>query len=141
MILIQSCLPIVCTFERILIVNRTKDTILIGSSESNRIDSVVYYLNLSGIYNPQVEYNLPNIVINNKVKNVFIPQDSTCSFLRPSLFEGFKNNRIVFFVIKLDVAKNNSWEEICKKKLYDSLVVVPEMVEKKNVIEYKGKKL
>lgn len=44
-----------------------------------------------------------------------------------------------FFIIKLQIARNHNWEEICKNNLYDTLVVTQEMLKQGNRIEYYGK--
>ena len=43
-----------------------------------------------------------------------------------------------FFIIKQENAKNYSWKEICRYKLYDTLVVTREMLEPENIVEYRG---
>ncbi len=136
--LAQSCIP-VCTLETMKIVNCTNDTILIGYDDNNTIDSLRWFIDRW-----IVRYDSSRTVIEFKKdlsvsNNNLIPHDSIGCFARTSLFSDFTNNRIIFFVIKWDDAKNNSWDNICKKRLYDTLVVVPEMVEKEHIIEYKGK--
>jgi hypothetical protein len=45
-----------------------------------------------------------------------------------------------FFIIELQIARNHTWEEICKNHLYDTLVVTQEMLKQGNRIEYHGNK-
>ena len=49
-----------------------------------------------------------------------------------------QDNNGLFFIIKLETARNHTWDEICRNHLYDTLVVTREMLEQTgNKIEYK----
>ena len=126
------------------IVNNTKDTILIGTAEYaeyNIIDSVKFFLPGDWNSDEWTEFDGYDYLIIGNL-NLIIPAsagcyNSTAVSYGPRL--GSKNGeKAYFFIIKLNTAKNYSWKEICRDKLYDTLVVTREMLGPGNIIEYTG---
>ena len=128
--------------------NCSSDTILIGVSEYAKygsIDSVRFFLpaeieagtNIWTEFNGDRELKIGN-------SDIILP-DSSCCYDRPATSNGpylggESGTKGYFFIIKIDVARNKSWKEICKNHLYDTLVVTQEMMKKGNRIEYKTNK-
>ena len=139
-----SCLPVFDFAESMSIKNCTKDTVIVGASFSSSIDSV--YMGEYGrfrFYNRLgAKWDSTWTVMNNKgmldiSKNELIPPDSMAAYAEPGrLFK--RDNKGLFFIIKLETARNHTWDEICRNHLYDTLVVTREMLEQTgNKIEYK----
>lgn len=134
LVLINSC--IVFDERRMLtIVNRTCDTILIGKAYCNNIDSTKFFIQHRGfsLYTDSMKMK-ENLWFNNS--NLIYP-DSLGSTGINYLIEYKKG---YFFIIELQIARNHTWEEICKNHLYDTLVVTQEMLKQGNRIEYHGNK-
>ena len=140
-----SCIPVICSNRASMyIVNNTKDTILIGTAEYaeyNIIDSVKFFLPGDWNSDEWTEFDGYDYLIIGNL-NLIIPAsagcyNSTAVSYGPRL--GSKNGeKAYFFIIKLNTAKNYSWKEICRDKLYDTLVVTREMLGPGNIIEYTG---
>lgn len=139
-----SC--VICTSRSSLYINNcTNDSILICTTElarNNSIDSVKFFL--EGDYNSDlcIEFDDSNGPKFGSL-NIIPPDSSGCyineaasygSHIGVKLYEkGF------FFIIKLETARNHTWDEICRNHLYDTLVVTREMLEQTgNKIKYKG---
>ncbi len=148
MFLLASCLPVWDTMESMRIKNCTTDTLLIGASFSNNIDSV--YINIYGgrlrfLPRTWAKCDYTWTTINEKGmleirSQDYIPQDSTANYAESgALFSHDKEHKAYFFIIKLETARNHTWAEICKEQLYDSLFVIREMLDEGNRIEYYGK--
>ena len=145
MLLLDSCIPGWDTMERMSIKNRTTDTLLIGASFSNNIDSV--YINEYGgrlrfLSRTWAKWDSTWTEINDKGMleirmNDYIPQDSTADYaVAGALFSHNKEHKAYFFIIKLETARNHTWAEICRDRLYDTLFVTREMLDEENLIEY-----
>ena len=148
LLLLASCLPM-CTMESMRIKNCTTDTLLIGASFSNNIDSV--YINIYGgrlrfLPRTWAKCDYTWTTINEKGmleirSQDYIPQDSTANYAEfGSLFSHNKEHKGYLFVIKLETARNHTWAEICNEHLYDTLFVTREMLKQGNRIEYHGNK-
>ena len=144
-----SCLPVWDTMESMRIKNCTTDTLLIGASFSNNIDSV--YINIYGgrlrfLPRTWAKCDYTWTTINEKGmleirSQDYIPQDSTANYAESgSLFSHNKEHKGYLFVIKLKTAQNHTWAEICNEHLYDTLFVTREMLKQGNRIEYHGNK-
>ena len=71
-------------------------------------------------------------------KNDLIPPDSMVSYAEKGKLFHSSEKKGLFFIIKLETARNHTWDEICRNHLYDTLVVTREMLERTgNIIEYK----
>ena len=73
-------------------------------------------------------------------KSNLIPHDSTGHYFETTLFGKNIEHKGYFFIIRFENIKNYSWEEICRYKLYDTLVVTREMLGPENLVEYRGSK-
>ena len=144
-----SCLPVWDTMESMRIKNCTTDTLLIGASFSNNIDSV--YINVYGgrfrflpCSGDTCDYTWTTINEKGMLEirpHDYIPQDSTADYAEfGSLFSHNKEHKGYLFVIKLETARNHTWAEICNEHLYDTLFVTREMLKQGNRIEYHGNK-
>jgi hypothetical protein len=147
LILFASCLPGWGTMERMRIKNCTTDTILIGASFSNNIDSV--YINVYGgrfrflpCSGDTCDYTWTTINEKGMLEirpHDYIPQDSTADYAESgTLFSHNKEHKAYLFIIKLETARNHTWAEICRDQLYDTLFVTREMLDEGNRIEYHG---
>lgn len=120
---LSSCIPI--THSRVLAVfkNCTNDTLFIGASHYDMIDSVDYqlqptYLPIdSGLYPSKVM--LWNGI---DVQRDIVYPDSLFTIDGNYLFNN--TDTCYFFLIKWKDAKNHSWDEIRMKKLYRRRIVV-----------------
>ena len=133
-LLFTSCLPVFDTIPMMLIVNRTEDTILVGHSYYNNIDSIDRFIESLELDTTEVLFRLKgNIVI--KTSNKIAPDSFGITDAR--VYSG-QDHKIYFFILRYKVAKNHSWSEIRKSHLYDTLLVTQEMLENGNRIEYNG---
>lgn len=136
--LLISCLPVFDSMEQMRIVNRTNDTVLIGNAKYNNIDSVKWFLECWGTKYDSTWTEIDNMGNLKVSKNDLIPHDSMGCYGETTLFGQNKDHKGYFFIIKQENAKNYSWKEICRYKLYDTLVVTREMLEPENIVEYRG---
>ena len=134
--LLASCIFVYDSMELIKITNRTNDTILIGWSDYETIDSVKYLLNRWGAkYDStwtKIDY-CDTIKISN---SDLIPHDSSGCYGAPELFTHSYKHKVYFYIITLETARSNTWGGICRNHLYDSLAVSREMLGKDNDYEY-----
>ena len=133
-----SCLPVFDSMEQMRIVNSSADTILIGNADYSNIDSVKWFLDR---YSAKYDSTYTEIDSTGSLrisKNNLIPHDSMGCYVETVLFGHNIEHKGYFFIIKLEIAKNHSWKEICRDKLYDTLVVTRDMLKQGNIIEYKG---
>ena len=137
-VLLISCLPVFDSMEQMRIVNRTIDTILIGSAKYNNIDSVKWLLECWGVKYDSTWTRTDIMGMFEVGNNNLIPHDSMGCYGETTLFGQNKDHKGYFFIIKQENAKNYSWKEICRYKLYDTLVVTREMLEPENIVEYRG---
>ncbi len=134
-----SCLPIIDFKEQMKIINLTNDTILIGNATCNKIDSVKWFLDRWETVDStwtEIDDSGSLYVSGNNL----IPPDSMGCYVRTSLFADSQGNKGYFFIIKLETTKNYSWNEICRNRLYDTLLVQREMLKNSNIVEYRSRK-
>ena len=136
--LLISCLPVFDSMEQMRIVNRTIDTILIGSAKYNNIDSVKWLLECWGVKYDSTWTRTDIMGMFEVGNNNLIPHDSMGCYGETTLFGQNKDHKGYFFIIKQENARIYSWKEICRYKLYDTLVVTREMLEPENIVEYRG---
>lgn len=135
-----------CVYDSVIcfpITNRTSDTILICYTEYNNIDSAKYFignldvfplkLNESGkliLYEKIISYD--SIWGREYRSSDIIPPDSCGRYcergFRNSFFISNEENKGYFFIIPLETARNYTWEEIRRNKLYETLIVTREML-------------
>lgn len=121
--LFSSCIPICDSRTIAIFTNRTNDTLFIGASHYDTIDSVdcqlqPAYLPIdSGLYPPMV--TLWKDI--NVQANIIYP-DSLFTIDGNYLFNN--TDTCYFFLIKWKDAKQYSWDEIRIKKLYYRRIVV-----------------
>ena len=134
LVLINSCI-VFDEMRMLTIVNRTCDTILIGKAYCNNVDSTEFFIHHSGIplYTDSMKIK-ENLWFDNS--NLISPD----SFGRTGANYLVKYKKGYFFIIKLQIARNHTWFDICKNHLYDTLVVTQEMLKQGNRIEYHGNK-
>ena len=135
--LLSSCLPVMDYgfFRQARFKNCTNDTLFIGVSHYNTIDSIFYQL--YHIADDSVGVNTKNISLwnnlnnKNEFKKITLPDyyerevilpDSLCGIEPDILF--LNSDTCYFFLIKYEDAKNNSWDEIRAKKLYKKWITV-----------------
>ena len=142
--LLSSCCPVIC--EPVTIVrfkNCTNDTLIIGKSDYDNIDSIWFdYIHVDRLSKAPLLTSIDSILLDiskkdlesckfydeeykaitptglseeNKKKMIAYPD----SFLLVKDISLFNNTDTkYFFLIKLEDAKNHSWDEIRAKKLY-----------------------
>lgn len=123
--LLSSCIPVMDYgfFRQARFKNCTNDTLFIGVSHYNTIDSIFYQL--YHIADDSVGVNTKNISLWNNLDKREIPDyyetgivlpDSLCGINPDYMF--LNSDTCYFFLIKYEDAKNHSWDEIRAKKLY-----------------------
>ena len=137
-VLLISCLPVFDSMEQMRIVNRTMDTILIGSAKYNNIDSVKWFLECWRAKYDSTWTRTDILGIFEISNDNLIPHDSMGCYGETTLFGHNKEHKGYFFIIKQENARIYSWKEICRNKLYDTLVVTREMLGPENTVEYRG---
>ena len=107
--------------------NCTNDTLLIGASHCNNIDDLDYVLTpfyTAKGFNTEVfslqKGSAPSFCFDER--DIIFP-DSICSIDYYCLFDNNKTDTCYFFLIKWSDAKQYSWDEIRKNKLYRKWVV------------------
>lgn len=141
--LLSSCIPVMDSVTLVGFKNCTNDTLVIGESDYDNIDSVWFgsidvdrlskeslftsidsiLLNINKDYLESCEfYDEENITpeeLTEKNKEGMITYPDSLFFVNEyRLFDRY------FFLIKLEDAKNHSWDEIRAKKLYKKWKVV-----------------
>ena len=128
--LLSSCMPGCDWGTLVLFKNCTKDTLFIGASQFDKIDSVDSQLfpDYNKLANSSldttgvsiwknIEKNYGKGFIYIKFwKDCFIYPDSMCTIKRNHLF--IDNDTCYFFLVRWKDAKQYSWDEIRAKKLY-----------------------
>ena len=122
LLIVQSCIPVICSRQEVIFKNMTQDTLLVGVSHYNCIDSV----KSSAWPNYNIKKNLDTIIVKlNNGGNItygdFIYPDSSCT-IDTSYFV-FCHGPCYFFLVRLRDAKNNSWAEIKSRKLFRRQIV------------------
>lgn len=119
---ISACIPIIHTRTCVFFRNYTKDTLFVGASLYDNIDSVN-----SMLFPNYARYDdLDTIIVfQHKYLNVhptdFVLPDSLCRGEPNYLFN--EHDTCYFFLVKWKDAKNYSFDEIRKKKLYHRWIV------------------
>lgn len=134
-LLFVSCLPVFDNIPLMQIVNRTGDTILVGRAYYDNIDSITYFVETLVCDTTKVKFKLKEdleIVGSNKIA----PDSFAITDAR--IYSG-QDGKGYFYIFKYNAIKNHTWEDICKNRLYDTLVVTQEMLKQGNRIEYYGK--
>ena len=133
-VLLSACIPIICTVYPIKVKNSTRDTLIIGVSRYNSIDSVCVFLDLGivtdiiKIKNHRMQY----------MEAYPIPPDSIGRIPRRVLFWYEPNPKGYLFIIKLDDIRKYTWRQNCMKRLYKMQVVTEEWAKSNDyLIEYK----
>lgn len=150
MVIFIGIIIISCDFGYSMkIVNHTTDTILIGSANYNTIDSIQYFIMpdvcweqdsirvyVDALQNPEKRFG--NINELEKIKTIYVYPDSTATerSFNCKLFAQNNDKKGYFFIIKLDVARRHTWNEIRDNRLYDRLIVTREMLKSTNVVHY-----
>lgn len=132
--MLSSCLPVFDTVHSIRVRNCTRDTLLIGRSLYNSIDSVDAFLEASNdtTFSSFTSINKSGHL--NIHGNLILP-DSIGRTTYLSLFN--HNHKGYLFIIKLSNARKYTWSEICKHKLYEIKVVIEddELQNKNEIID------
>lgn len=118
--MLSSCITGIDTIHSIRFRNCTRDTLIIGGSLYNCIDSVDVFLEAS---NDTAFYGFTSIDVSGHLNihgNLILP-DSIGRTTYSSLFN--HNHTGCLFIIKLSNARKYKWVDICKHKLYDIKVV------------------
>ena len=137
--LLSSCLPVMDSVTLVGFKNCTNDTLIIGESDCNDIDSAWWfgerferpskeplltsidsilldvsknYLESCEFYDEEDKAITPTELAEKNREEIIVYPDSLLFVDDYSLFDKY------FFLIKLDDAKNHSWDEIRTKKLY-----------------------
>ena len=115
----------------ISIINRTNDTILIGVAPCNNIDSVKAGISTDWFF--ELKFDETGKLIFDKNNDIIRP-DHIGKYCEPG---GFRNKSLFvfnyekkgyFFIINLETIENYTWEEICRNKLYKTMIVTREML-------------
>ena len=122
---LSSCISIIDSRIDAIFKNCTNDTLFIGASHYDNIDSVEFLVNPN--YNILANLDLDTTDISLwqgafARANSFIYPDSTCAINANYLFQ--EKDTCYFFLIKWKDAKNYLWDEIRMKKLYRRKIVV-----------------
>lgn len=126
----SSCLPVMDSMAVPAVTkfrNCTNDSLLVGVSYKNNIDSVYYQLNPVGDDSVDVGINAKKISLWNRIENknegmqVVLP-NSLCGIDAKLLFKDA--DTCYFFLVKYKDAKNHSWDEIRAKKLYNKWISI-----------------
>ena len=155
--------------ESVFFTNRTQDTILIGSSRYNNIDSTEMFLSSAPwdtltsdsdtITSARVyshNWIIPNgdslifYCLETKIngsdklsigRHNLVAPDSVSSYseLNCPLFYHNQDKTGYFFVITLETARNHTWEEICRDTLYNAFIITQDMLKQGRYFDYWGK--
>ena len=119
----SSCLPIVDSRCTAVFNNRTTDTLIIGASFVDDINSVHCLLDATTYTHNFIESDTNNFSLWNKTiqSNNIVYPDSSCVIEDYDLFHN--TDTCYFFMINLKNAKKHSWNEICKKKIFYKKIV------------------
>ena len=147
--LLSSCLPVMDSVTLVGFKNCTNDTLIIGKSDCNDIDSAWWfgkrferpskeplltsidsillddsknYLESWEFYDEEYKAITPTELAEKNRERIIVYPDSFLLVEDISLFNNTDTN--YFFLIKLEDAKNHSWDEIRAKKLYKKWITV-----------------
>ena len=133
--LLSSCIPVMDSVSLVGFKNCTNDTLVIGESDYDNIDSVWFFKDVNKLSKEPLLTSIDSIILSDIKKYC----DTTIN--QEEIFEKNKEEMITypdslffvneyrlfdryFFLIKLEDAKNHSWDEIRAKKLYKKWKVV-----------------
>lgn len=135
-LMMSSC--VIDVRHDIRVKNSTSDSLYFGVSEYNNIDSVHYILipdrKITDICDDTMNVSLWNGM---NVRELAVYPDSMCSNGSITLF-GDRDTGYVF-VIKRQIARTYSFDDIRKRKLYEKVMVTKNKRDQGFCIEYKGK--
>ncbi len=122
LVIAQSCVPMICSKNEVVFRNKTQDTLLIGVSQYDCIDSIGLY----AYPNYVIKDNRDTVIKNLKgdmylTRRDFIYPDSLCAI--DSSYLVSNHNACYFFLVKLNNAKENSWSELKSRNLYYRKIV------------------
>ena len=147
--LLSSCIPVMDSVTLVGFKNCTNDTLIIGESDCNDIDSAWWfgerferpskeplltsidsilldvsknYLESWEFYDEEDKAITPTELAEKNREGIIVYPDSFLLVKDISLFNNTDTN--YFFLIKLEDAKNHSWDEIRAKKLYKKWITV-----------------
>jgi hypothetical protein len=121
---LSSCIPIVDSRVDAIFKNCTNDTLFIGASHYDNVDSVKFLVNPN--YNILANSDLDTTDISLwkgtfARGDSFVYPDSTCAINANYLFQD--KDTCYFFLIKLGNAKRYSWDEIRTHKIFCRWIV------------------
>ncbi len=121
------------------IVNRSNDTIVVGYSENGHVSDLKFLIGSGGErFNMFPSASSDEGSVENIQKALICPDSSACySVFNTTLFPRSKTRNGYFYLMKKDIVLNTSFNDICNRRQYDSLIVTPGMLENSNRIEYK----
>ena len=118
--LLSSCIPVFDSYELMRFKNCTNDTLYIGASFYDNIDSVFYPLNSECPLSDNYAENIDSLWNERIFVEDFICPDSMCTL---DAYCGIKNvDTCYFFMVKYSDSKRYSWDEIRAKKLYGKCI-------------------
>lgn len=122
---VSACLPFGYYKSSVEFKNCTGDTLIIGHSYFDAIDSV--HCQILPAYDiPGIEeLDSINVPVNKELSLrgiMAVFPDSTCC--EDSVYLFSRKDTCYFFLIKFEDVKRNSWKDICAKKLYHKWMVV-----------------
>ena len=132
--MLSSCITGIDTVHSIRVRNCTCDTLIIGGSLYNCIDSVDVFFRSENDTAFSSFTSIDESRLLNIHGNLILP-DSIGRTTYSSLFN--HNHKGYLFIIKLSNARRYAWGDICKHKLYDIKVVTAddELQNNNNIIE------
>ena len=122
---LSSCRPIIDSRVDAIFKNCTNDTLFIGASHYDNVDSVEFLVNPN--YNILANSDLDTTDISLwqgafARANSFIYPDSTCAINANYLYQD--KDTCYFFLIKWGNAKRYSWDEIRTQKIFRRWIVI-----------------
>jgi hypothetical protein len=134
--LLSSCIPVMDSVSLVGFKNCTNDTLVIGGSDYDNIDSVWFFKDVNKLSKEPLLTSIDSIILSDikhycdttiNQEEIFEKNKEGMITYPDSLF--FVNeyclfDQYFFFLIKLEDAKNHSWDEIRAKKLYKKWKVV-----------------
>lgn len=122
--LLSSCIPIIHTRTLAVFKNCTNDTVYIGASHYDNIDSVNEQVSPHYNFVPNNSLDTTDISLWKRAhfrSDYFVYPDSACSIDADYLFHN--TDTCYFFLIKWENTKRFSWDEIRAKKLFHRWIV------------------
>ena len=123
--LLNACVPIIHSRHTAWFKNVTGDTLLVGVSCFDNIDSVFWFVEPASNMCSVKDSDLFADSLTKELKfqlNQLVYPDSMCYTSEESMF--MHDDTCYFFLFKFRDINHNSWKEICAKKLYHKWMVV-----------------